>query len=178
MINFLGRPSTLFSSFVFVCVMFVVVMFYANPMIDGGDGSGLLSLQLAFYREAGEAIVSRWGDKGVDNFKAWIFLDYIYAVAYSLFLASLLSFLALKNARRLKYENLIIGLSFSAGVLDCVENTIEVFFVDNPSGFPEVVFFAHSVFALIKWMFVFIVLLNIIYLGFKVGFYSIKRRLW
>jgi Na+/citrate or Na+/malate symporter len=132
--------------------MFAIVMFYANPLIDGGNGSGLIKLQLAYDKEAGIEIINSWGASGIDHFNQWIFTDYIYAFSYAVFFASLLSILIMKKG---KEEFLVyrfgVYLAFVAGLLDWIENTMELFFVNNYSGFPSALFFLHSIVATVKW---------------------------
>jgi hypothetical protein len=132
--------------------MFAIVMFYANPLIDGGNGSGLLKLQLAFDKEAGIAIINSWGTSGVDHFNQWIFTDYIYALSYAVFFASLLSILIMKKGKeKLLVYRFVVYLACVAGLLDWVENTMELFFVNNSSGFSSALFFLHSIIATVKW---------------------------
>jgi hypothetical protein len=132
--------------------MFVIVMFYVNPSIDGGDGSGLLRLQLSFHKEYGIEIINLWSESGIENFKLWIFTDYIYAIAYSLFLASLVSFIAIKKGKEKNYvHKWLVILAFFAGLFDWIENTMELFFIKDPYNYSSFLFFLHSIFASVKW---------------------------
>ncbi len=135
-----------------MATMFVIVMFYVNPLIDGGDGSGVLKLQLSFEKNTGIEIINSWDKSGVVHFRTWIFTDYIYAFSYSLFFASLVAFLNEKNFKRASSLSLFfVYLSFASGVLDFLENTMELLFIKNPYGFSDSLFFLHSVVALLKW---------------------------
>jgi len=148
----LNKKSVLIGSLISMSIMFAIVMFYANPLIDGGNGSGMLKLQLAYDKEAGIEIINSWGASGIDHFNQWIFTDYIYAVSYAVFFASVLSILIVKKG---KEEYLVyrfgVYLAFVAGLLDWIENTMELFFVNNSSGFSSALFFLHSIIATVKW---------------------------
>ena len=145
----LSKLSVLIGSAVFLIIMFCIVTFAINPLIDGGDGSGLLKLQLAFDKAIGLEIINSWGASGRENFRRFIFTDYIYAVSYAVFLASLLAFLMHKNADK---NSFLIYLSLSAGALDWIENSMEVFFVNNPATFSSSLFYMHSLAASLKWV--------------------------
>ncbi len=163
MLQVLGKKYVLISSFVLMTVMFVIVMFIVNPLIDGGDGFGVLQLQLSFDKNLGIEKINSWGEAGVDHFNRWIFTDYIYALAYSLFLASLTAFLVTKKGKgSYSVGRYVVSLAFASGVLDSLENTMELFFINKPYGFSESLFFLHSIVALLKWTAVAVVIAYII----------------
>ncbi len=152
MLEKLNSKTVLIGSLALMSIMFVIVMFYVNPSIDGGNGLGVIKLQLSFDKEAGIEIIHSWGKDGVERFRQWIITDYIYAFAYSAFFASLLSFLILKKGKATyRAYTISVYLAFVAGFLDWVENTIELTFINNPSDFSSTLFFAHSIIALLKW---------------------------
>jgi hypothetical protein len=152
MLHALNSKTALIGSLIFMSIMFVIVMFFVNPSIDGGNGTGVIKLQLSFDKEAGIEIINSWGKSGIEQFKQWIFTDYIYAFSYSVFFASLLSFLILKKGKETSrvYKGGVY-LAFVAGLFDWVENTIELFFVNNPSDLSSTIFFFHSIVAIMKW---------------------------
>ena len=153
MLQTLGKSSVLLSSFVFMSVMFVMVMLFVNPAIDGGTGSGVLELQLSFDKKKGIELIKSWGEPGVSNFKNWIFTDFIYALSYSLFFASLISYLTLKKVKGVRFASTIfVSLALLSGALDCVENSMELSFVIDPYGFSKSLFFLHSIVATLKWL--------------------------
>lgn len=152
MIQALNKKSVLIGSLISMAIMFAIVMFYANPLIDGGNGSSLLKLQLSFNKEAGLEIINSWGVSGIDRFNRWIFTDYIYAFSFAVFFASLFSILIMKKGKEeVPVYRFAVYLAFAAGLLDWIENTIELFFVNNSSGFPGILFFLHSIVAMVKW---------------------------
>lgn len=152
MLHALNRKSLLIGSLALMSIMFVIVMFFVNPLIDGGNGIGVLKLQLSFQKEAGIEIVNSWGQSGAENFNKWIFTDYIFAFAYSVFFASLLSFLILKKGKETLFSyRSVVYLAFIAGFLDWVENTVEWLFINNPSEISNTLFFLHSIASSLKW---------------------------
>ena len=167
MIKFLSKKVVLVWSWISISLMFVLVMFYVNPLIDGADGSGLLMLQLSFDKRAGIEIINDWGESGLIHFNRLFFMDYIYAVTYSIFLASIISFIIIRKGKeKVLIYRLGVYFPFSAGILDCVENTMEIYFIKDPFNFSNELFFLHSVFAVVKWLSVFISFVFIIVLCF------------
>lgn len=177
MLIVLGNKNVLLSSLLFLSIMFVIVMFYVNPSIDGVDGSGVLELQLSLHKNDGIEIIDRWGESGIENFKFWIFTDYIYAFAYSLFLASLVSFIVIKKGKeQYPIHKWIVYLAFYAGLLDCIENTMELFFINDPYNFSSLLFFLHSIFAIVKWLAITVVVAHIVILLFVNKEPSVQNR--
>lgn len=163
MLQALSKTAVLASSLVLMSIMFVIVMFFVNPSIDGGNGSGVLELQLSFEKSRGIEIIYGWGESGVNHFKRWIFTDYIYAFSYSLFFASLISSLVLKRGKGAHLNNIIfVYIAFLSGALDFVENSMELFFINNPYVFSDNLFFMHSIVATLKWIAVTIAIVYIV----------------
>ena len=149
----------------FTLIMFIIVMFIVNPIIDSKNGFGVISLQLAFDKAKGISIVNSWGDEGISNFNHYIFTDYLYALFYSFFFASLLSMLIFRAKQEIytKYT-WIVYLPFFAGMCDWFENTIELLFIKNMSDFSNKLFFIHSVISALKWIALPIVLVYVVLL--------------
>jgi hypothetical protein len=152
MLDILGKRNIIIISTVITLIMFTVVMFVVNPSIDGKNGIEVILLQVAFNKEVGIKIINSWKQSGIENFNQLIFTDYIYALAYSIFFASILSMLIFKKSKHnmSKYK-LIVYLPFIAGLFDWIENTLELFFINNPFQFSEILFFIHSIIASLKW---------------------------
>jgi hypothetical protein len=68
MLNIFSKRSVIIISTVITLIMFMVVMFIVNPSIDGKDGIGVLSLQLAFDKKVGIEIINNWTQLGIENF--------------------------------------------------------------------------------------------------------------
>lgn len=134
-------------------IMYIIVMFIINPMIDGKMGIEVIKLQLSFTTENGKSILNGWNEIGQQNFLKYIYTDYIYAFAYSIFLSSIYLNKVLKNNIKIVGKHiLILLLPFVAGLFDMIENTIEIFFIKNPNGFSELLFSFHSILASLKWL--------------------------
>lgn len=167
MIKFLSNKRVLIGSMIMTTIMFTVVMFLVNPAIDSHNGFGVLKLQIAFDKEVAIDIVESWGVHGVEQFQKLIFTDYLYALSYSIFLASLISYLTrYKNIKNEIYK-FVIYLVFLAGLIDWIENTMELFFLDNMIEYSSNMFFMHSILASIKWLALPIILSTVIILVLK-----------
>ena len=152
MLKFLRKKTVLFSSLIAMLIMFVVAILIVNRGIDGGDGSSILGLQLAFDKQLGIEIIERWGPEGRAFYNSWAFTDYIYAACYSLFFASLLAMLSSRDGKPDSRWDLIPPLiALSAGAMDCIENAMEYVFVQNPVDFSADLFFFHSIITVCKW---------------------------
>jgi len=140
-------------------ILFAVIMFYVNPSIDSKNGLEVLYLQLSFEKEIGTQIVKSWTQTGINRFLELIWLDYIYALSYSIFFSSLLFKLQTINYKK----SMIIYIPFIAGILDAIENTFEILFLNNMEKFSNTLFFIHSLVASLKWLVLPIVLVLLVY---------------
>ena len=164
----LPRTFALVLAFALFVVIFVLVMFFVNPAIDGGNGMDLLRLQLAFAKIDGMRIVQAWGETGVRNFRKLIVFDYLYAVSYVLLLVTAIGYFAERCEGKLGRLPIIFTcLAVLAGLFDMLENTLEIFFLNDLAGFPSALFFGHSIVAVLKWMMVLFVVGYIVALGVK-----------
>ena len=144
-------------------ILFIIVMFFVNPLIDWNNWMWVLQLQLAFGKNEAIEIIKKWGINWIQNFNKLIFIDYIYALSYSIFFSSVLYKLLWKKWTK----NIIIYLPFIAWLLDFLENTFELFFINNPKNFSSILFFIHSVLASFKWLILPIVIYFIMKYYFK-----------
>lgn len=134
-------------------IMFIIVMFIVNPLIDGKTGIEVIKLQLSFNIENGKSIIENWNESGQQNFLRYIYTDYIYAFSYSFFFASVYFNKLLKNNLKITRKHiLILSLPFMAGTFDMIENTIEIMFIKNTNDFSELLFGFHSIIATLKWL--------------------------
>ena len=144
--RFLASKKIVLISAISTAIMAFIVMVIFDPMVDGKNGSEVIALQLSFNKEIGANIVSNWN---IEAFKKWIVLDYIYALSYMLFFASLVSWLEKK--RGIHYS-IYPYIAISAGVFDWIEDSLEVLFLNDIDGFSSTLFFIHSIFASLKWL--------------------------
>ncbi len=134
-------------------LMFIIVIFIVNPLIDGKTGMEVIKLQLAFKTDIGKSIIEKWSETGQNNFLKYIYTDFIYAFSYSIFLSSLYLNKLLKNNIQISAKHIfILSIPILAGIFDMLENTIEIMFIKNPNHFSESFFFIHSILASIKWI--------------------------
>lgn len=97
-------------------------------------------------------------------------LDYIFMVGYGLILFSSSVFIA----RRFKTPSVFqrVGFTFAifgviAAVCDGIENIFILAMLANPIGFPNTWTVIHSMFALIKWILLFSVIMGIVLFGIQ-----------
>jgi len=140
-------------------ILFALVMFYLNPLIDSKYGFDMLILQLSFKKDLGVQIVNSWTEEGLKTFFELIWIDYLYAISYSIFFSSLLY----KLQNTYGKNSSIIYIPFLAGMFDFIENTLEIIFIKDMSGFRDSLFFLHSVVASLKWLILPVVIFYIAY---------------
>lgn len=128
-----------------------VVSFWANPLIDGKDGWSVVELEFAFTKANAQMIIEKWG--GIANYNRFIITDYIYAIAYVLFLRALLRYLMQKKERLYKTPLYLAPL---AGLLDWIENSMQLLFINY--NFTNAFVFAHSLIASLKFLLLSVVL--------------------
>ena len=159
--KFISNRNFVIVSLIATLIMGFVVMYIVNPLIDGKNGLDVIALQLAFSKERALEIIASWD---INNFKRFIIFDYIYALCYMLFFASLILWLGKKrgiNTTKFAY------IAILAGVFDWIENSLELWFLNNQDSFSSTLFFIHSILATLKWLALPIVLFVIIKLIIK-----------
>ena len=144
--KFLAHKKTVVISMLLTLILFIVVMFIVNPMIDGKEGFDVIALQLSFSKEVGEKIIASWD---VAAFYRWIVFDYLYAFAYGLFFASLIVWL---EKEKNMVHSIFPYIAVAAALFDWTENTLELWFLHDPAVFPSALFFLHSCLAVLKWL--------------------------
>lgn len=170
MIQVLNNKKIFRLSMAMTLVMFTIVMFFANPAIDGNNGLSIIALQLAFDKAAGVEIINSWGPSGITNFNRLIVTDYMYAISYSIFFASLLSLLIANQKLDNRYHHRwVVYFALMAGLMDCLENTLELYFINFPGTYSDTLFSLHSLIASVKWSALPIVLTYIVVLKLKKG---------
>ena len=144
--NFLTDKKVVIISMITTLIMAYIVMFVFDPMVDGKDGLGVIALQLAFEKSKGIQIVSSWD---IEAFNKGIILDYLYALSYMIFFASLISWLEKKKQIT---SSLFPYIALLAGVFDWIENSLELWFLHDVEAFSSTLFFIHSIFSILKWL--------------------------
>ena len=156
--TFLANKKTVILSAILTAFMAFVVMAIVNPMIDGKDGLSVIALQLSFDKAAAKEIVSTWD---IEAFRQWIFTDYIYALSYVVFFTSLLLWLGKEKHVNVKR---FVAIALFAGLFDWVENSLELWFLQDMDHFSSTLFFIHSVLSTMKWLALPVVLWKIVQL--------------
>ncbi|BAF71893.1 hypothetical protein [Sulfurovum sp. NBC37-1] len=144
--NILASKKIVILSMTATLIMAFVVMVIVDPMIDGKDGFGVIALQLSFFINKAKEIVSSWD---VEAFRHLIVFDYIYAFSYMIFFASLISWLEKEKAQP---TSIFPYVAIGAGVFDWIENSLELWFLNDVNAFSPTLFFIHSIFATLKWL--------------------------
>ena len=153
MVNLQQNKRVLIVFGLLTSIMFIIVMFIVNPLIDGKTGIEVIKLQLAFKTNLGKSIIEKWNETGQNNFLKYIYTDFIYAFSYSIFLSSIYLNKLLKNNIQISTKHImILSIPIIAGIFDMLENTIEIIFIKNPNNFSELLFFTHSILASMKWL--------------------------
>lgn len=125
-----------------------LVMFYAENQIKADTPYGALELQLSTQITEFETIFEAWGDTGKMRLLKFMWFDYAYALSYSVFLYLL--FMKLENGRNSWLTSLSF-LPFLIGILDIIENSLEIGFVSSTillSNFTENL---HQAIVFAKW---------------------------
>ena len=133
----------------------------------------VFSLQLSFTKIRFVHIIKQWQDQGVlTHFMGHFKYDFIYLIGYSLLMTSLFVLLGclLKNPNIKQWSILPI----SAGILDSIENTIEIAIIKNYS-FNALLIFIHSMAATLKFLFVAIAIVVIIWFMVKYALHGPHR---
>ena len=144
--RFLANKKIVLLSAITTAVMAFIVMVLFDPLVDGKNGFDVIALQLAFSKDVGVSIVSPWD---IEAFKKWIVLDYLYALSYMLFFASTILWLEKEKGVA---HSIYPYIATFAGVFDWIENSLELWFLNDVEGFSSIVFFIHSIIATLKWL--------------------------
>jgi len=144
--HFLANKKVVIISMIMTLIMAYIVMVIFDPMVDGKDGLSVIALQLAFEKSKGIQIVSSWD---IEAFNKGIVLDYLYALSYMIFFASLVAWL--ENKKQM-ISSFFPYIALLAGVFDWIENSLELWFLHDVEAFPSTLFFIHSIFSILKWL--------------------------
>ncbi|GEM_PF-7113673 len=148
--NFYERISDvrilLFSGGVALVCMLLLYSSMGRVLPEGVPG--VFSLQTAFSRERLLRIISLWGEDALREYLRLTYLDFLYALAYSLFLLGLIVRLGRVSASRWKYA---AGMPLLAGFLDWVENILHLIFLPTFRDLSAGVVFLFSLISALKW---------------------------
>lgn len=158
------KQFLLFSASFFVLTAFVMIT--TDSLVRPEGCPGIIPLELAFTKSAFGEIVSRCGNAGVRSHIILVWVDYIFIIAYTGFLANLLGSVT-RGADRDR-SLAIFSLPLLAGILDVIENTLILNQLSNTETLSETVILAASTAALLKFLLLAAAVVLTIYYLFRV----------
>jgi len=106
-----------------LCILaFAVLDAVAKP----ATFTGPVSLQLAFSAGSFRSVLSQWGPAGIDYYRMTMWVDYIFPVAYGVFLSSGIALLSARVGHRGTVFPSLFVCPLVAGSLDLLENTLHL----------------------------------------------------
>jgi len=147
----------------FMCFIAIPIMQYFSGV--SGYPANILASQLSFN---GELLKSYYSLTNIFLYRISTSLDYIFMAGYGIILFSSSVLIARKytySSRVQKIGFLVALFGIIAAICDGIENIFILLMLTDPSTFPNVWAITHSVFALIKWILLFIVITWIITAG-------------
>jgi len=162
------KQYLIFSGTFFILTAFVMLILDAQLRPEGCPD--MISLELAFTKSAFNQILDKCGADGVRSHLIMIWVDYLFILAYTGFLANLLGSLL----KSIDYNRALTFFSFPvlAGVLDVVENTLLLIQLPNTESLNGVLIFLASSAAAVKFVLIGITIILILYYLF-----TMKSRL-
>jgi hypothetical protein len=148
---------------VILCVAVIPVMQYFTGL--SGFPAQIFSSQLSF---SGELMKSYYAVTDIGLYRVTALLDYIFMVGYGMILFSLSILVARRFRKTSKIGQISIVIAICgviAAICDGIENIFILAMLSDPSGFPNYFAFSHSVFALIKWILLFIGIAWVLIMG-------------
>jgi hypothetical protein len=131
------------------------LLFFAATESQAPEGTpGMLDLQLAFSGARFDEIVTRWNETGMlemERRNLWI--DLLFPFAYSFLLSGLLGALALPlGVQPGRGLTLLLTFPFLAGMLDWLENGLQIFLLGQGSARSAFLILLSSTAAAMKWV--------------------------
>lgn len=146
-----------------LCFVVIPIMQYYTDL--SGFPAQIFSSQLSF---SGDLMKSYYSLTDIDNYRIAPLLDYIFMVGYGLILFST----ALLIGRKFGPSSIVGLLCFIvalfgiiAACCDGIENIFILAMLTDPLNFPDWWAITHSIFASIKWILLFLVIIWIIIVG-------------
>jgi hypothetical protein len=156
-----------------LCVVVIPVMQFYTEL--SGFPAQIFSSQLSF---SGELMKSYYAVTNIELYRIAPSLDYIFMLGYGLILFSLSVLIARRYGIPSKIGHISLLLAISGGIAACcdgIENIFILAMLTDSIGFPNSWAISHSVFALIKWILLFVVITWDIILGI-LSLYRSKKK--
>lgn len=127
--------------------------------------SGIIKLELAFFKQDFINIMNLIGQSGIEAYKKILYVDFIFPITYSVFLAStVVSLKKLQGISQPKKGYIVL----SAIIFDYIENAFHFKFLANVEDSYPFEFFISALASSIKWAIAFYAVFYIVYLLFKI----------
>ncbi len=137
-----------------LCIVITPIMQYFSTL--SGFPANFISSQLSF---SGEIMKSHYSVTNIEIYRISPILDYIFMLGYGLvlFSGSILVARKYNPSTRLNKIGYIISIfGIIAAICDGIENIFILTMLMEPLTFPNILAIIHSIFALIKWIIIFI----------------------
>ena len=137
-----------------LCIAIIPIMQYFSQR--SGFPANFISSQLSFN---GDIMKSHYSVTNINIYRISPILDYIFMLGYGLvlFSASILVARKYNQSSRINKVGYIIAIfGIIAAICDGIENIFILGMLMDPLTFPNILAILHSVFALIKWIIIFI----------------------
>jgi hypothetical protein len=140
---------------VWVVVLFgnlVIVFFLAFAAAIPRSGPEIAALQLSFTEDRFRDTLADWEPGAIDAYREWMWLDYIFPLAYAIFLASAVALLtAQPGLPPTRIQRALFVMPFAAAPLDYLENTLHLILLRDPDHLAAGMIGLASIAAAIKW---------------------------
>ena len=154
---------------VVACTIYLLKL--ENAISGNNDAYSYFKMQLAFSSKSFFVIMKNWGADGVNLYLSYIWIDFIYAIAYSTLLAAAILYfkkMLYMYAPERKPDTPVVDkiafLPFIAAIFDMTENIIHIMILKF--NYANIIL-ASSIVSLIKWIFLSISLLYFLYVYFS-----------
>lgn len=144
--------------------MFCIMHFSQLPQVS----KYIPELQLSFKVTRALKVLAIWGSDGIESYLRNIWMDFIYAATYGLFLAGVLAFLALRKGAVLTNTHVLLcSLPILAIPFDYIENSLHIIML-SAGWIPDAnLLLLASIASATKWFLLALSVLAIIYLVFN-----------
>lgn len=152
-------------------ILCIIILAILDNIIRPVGSPNMLELQFSFFTSRFKEILYIWGEKSLYYLKIALAVDYFFAISYSLFLSTIISFLNFKGKGKFK---IFFIFPLFAGIFDIIENTLYyIIILQLPKDIIYLVPFT-TIISIIKWGLVIFSICYIVYLSSKRVFFKIS----
>lgn len=139
-----------------VTFVLTLVLWRIDGELTGGSGESSLYLQLAFSNNRFESVLASWRSGGLDIFVSTLWLNFVYAISYSVLLASAPLYFSKRHGgfgpdRVTARDTLFFSLPFCAGACDWIVHAFYIILFGRRFA-DESLIRAISAVAILKWL--------------------------